>query len=544
METEMKRVFVASCLVLASTRLVSGCTNILVTKGASVDGSVIITYSVDGEFLPLLRYTPAADHAPGEVFEVKGRDGVVRARIPQPPHTWATFGIMNEHQLAIGETTFDGRLELQDKKGGINYWTLMELARQRARTARGAIKVMTDLVDEFGYSSTGESFSIADPNEAWILEMIGPGDGGKGAIWVAVRIPDGSISAHANRSRIGTFPLHDPANCVYSPNVISFAEEKGYYNPKTEGPFRFCDVYCPATPAELRYTETRVWSIFRRAAPSLDLTMDFNRGVAGATPYPLWIKADRKLSVQDVMALMRDHYEGTPLDMTKGVDAGPFGSPMRVRPMGFKVGDTAYTWERPISTQQTGCSYVACSRSFLPDEVGGVLWFGEDDTYTSCYFPLYAGITAVPGSYGIGSLQKFSWDSPWWVFNLVANYAQLRFSDMVKDIQAVQRELEGNFLAMQPAVEKTALDMLKSDHERARRFLTDYCVSGGEQVMRRWRELAEALFTRYNDGYVKDANGRPQETGYPEAWLRDVVTLRPDQFTLPQNAPAKSPDSY
>jgi dipeptidase len=540
----MRKALVVSCLVLASARLVFGCTNILVTKGASVDGSVIITYSVDGEFLPLLRYTPAQDHAPSEFFEVKGRDGTVRARIPQPAHTYGTFGIMNEHQLAIGETTFDGRPELQNKQGGINYWTLMQLALQRARTAREAIKVMTGLVDEFGYASTGESFSIADPNEAWILEMIGPGDGGKGAIWVAVKVPDGYISAHANRSRIGTFPLNDPESCLYSPNVISFAEQKGYYKPKTDGPFRFCDVYCPATAQELRYTETRVWSIFRRAAPSLNLPVDYSRGTPGAKPYPLWIKADRKLSVQDVMALMRDHYEGTPLDMTKGVDAGPFGSPLRARPMTFQVGAEKYSWERPISTQQTGCSFVANSRSFLPDAVGGVLWYGLDDTYTSCYFPLYAGITAVPPSYGIGTLQKFSWDSAWWVFNLVANYAQLKFSYMVKDIQAVQQELEGNFFAMQPAIEKTALEIMKNDPDRARRFLTDYCVSGGEQVTRCWKELAEALFTKYNDGYVKDDKGRAQELGYPEDWLRDVIRLRPDQFTLPHSEATKNPDSY
>jgi dipeptidase len=540
----MKKALVVLGLIVGSARLVFGCTNILVTKGASADGSVIISYSVDGEFLPILRYTPAADHVPGDFFEAKGRDGVVRARIPQPAHTYGTLGIMNEHQLAIGETTFDGRLELQNKKGGINYWTLMQLALQRARTAREAIKVMTDLVEEYGYASTGESFSIGDPNEAWILEMIGPGDGGRGAIWVAVKVPDGYISAHANRSRIGTFPLHDPENCLYSPNVISFAEHKGYYNPKTDGPFRFCDVYCPATPQELRYTETRVWSIFRRAAPSLEIAVDYSRGTPGAKPYPLWIRADRKLSVQDVMSLMRDHYEGTPLDMTKGVDAGPFGSPMRVRPMTFQVGGVTYSWERPISTQQTGCSFVANSRSFLPDVVGGVLWYGEDDTYTSCYFPLYAGITAVPPSYGVGSLQKFSWDSAWWVFNLVANYAQLKFSYMVKDIQAVQQELEGNFFALQPAIEKTALEMMKADPDRARRFLTDYCVSAGEAVMRRWKELAEVLFTKYNDGYVQDANGRPQELGYPQAWLQDVVKLRPEQFKLPANAATKSSDSY
>ena len=520
------------------------CTNILVTKGASADGSVIITYSVDGEFHPLLRHTPAADHKEGEFFEVKGRDGVVRLRIPQPAHTYAVTGIMNEHQLAIGETTFDGREELENPDGGLSYWTLMQLALQRARTAREAIRVIAALVDEFGYRSTGESLSIADPDEAWIMELIGPGPGGKGALWVAVRVPDGLISAHANKARIGTFALDDPANCTYSPNVIQFAIDKGYYDPKGGSPFRFCDAYCPATAQKLRYTETRVWSIFRRAAPSLDLPIDYSRGTAGARPYPQWIKADRKLSVQDVIALMRDHYEGTPVDMTAGVDAGPFGSPLRARPMAFKLDGKDYTWERPISTQQTGCTYVAHVRGSLPAAVGGVLWYGVDDTYTSCFFPLYAGIGAVPPSFGRGSLQTFSWDSAWWVFNLTANYAQLKFSYMADDIRTVQRELEGNLFALQPAIEKTALDLLASDPERARRFLTDYSVSAGEQVVRRWKELAEALFTKFNDGYVKDASGRPQEPGYPEAWLREVVRSRPGQFDLPGDGIVASPESY
>jgi dipeptidase len=520
------------------------CTNIIVTPGASVDGSVIISYSVDGEFHPILRHTPAADHPPGELQEVKGFDGKVQLRIPYPPHTWAVTGIMNERQVVIGETTFDGRPELENKQGGLQYWSMMRLVLQRAGTAREAVKVMTDMVAEFGYASTGESFSIGDPKEAWILEMIGPGEGGKGAIWVAVRVPDGFVAAHANKARIGTFPLDDPANCLYSSNVIDFAIAKGYYNPKRDGSFRFCDVYCPATAQKLRYTESRVWSIFRRAAPSLGLTVDFSRGVPGARPYPLWIKADRKLSVADVMALMRDHYEGTDLDMTSGLDAGPFGSPLRARPMTFSLAGQTYSWERPISTQQTGCSFVANSRGFLPDAVGGVLWYGLDDTFTSCYFPLYAGSSAVPESYGRGSLAKFSWDSAWWVFNLVANYANLKFSMMVKDIQKVQQELEGNFFALQPAIEKTAVAMLATDPERARRFLTDYSVSSGEQVARRWRELAEALFTKYNDGYVKDEEGEPKELGYSESWLQEVVKSRGTKLAVPKDSENASPASY
>jgi dipeptidase len=530
--------------LLAPSRPSAGCTNILVTKGASMDGSVIISYSVDGEFHPTLRHMPAADHAPGEMFEIKDFSGVVRLLIPQTPHTYAVTGIMNEHQLAIGETTFDGREELENPKGGLHYWTLMQLGLQRARTAREAITVMTQLVAEFGYGSTGESFSIADPNEAWILEMIGPGEGGKGALWVAVKVPDGMISAHANKARIGSFPLDDPANCLYSPNVITFATEKGYYNPATDGPFRFCEVYCPANAQKLRYTETRVWSIFRRVAPSLNLPIDYSRGKQDAKSYPLWLKADRKLGVQDVIALMRDHYEGTSIDMTSGLDAGPYGSPLRARPMGFSVDSRSYTWERPISTQQTGMTYVAQSRSQLPDPIGGVLWYGVDDTYTSCFFPLYAGIGAVPPSFSRGSMQRFSMDSAWWLFNLVANYAQLKFSYMVKDIQRVQQELEGNFFTLQPAIEKTAQELLASDRERAHRFLTDYSVSAGEQVMRRWQALAEGLFTKYNDGYVRDAKGEPQELGYPETWLREVLKARPDAFKLPSGEVIKAPVSY
>ena len=538
-----RRVLVLSVLVgLGLARMTLGCTNLIVTKGASADGSVTITYTVDGEFCPILTCMPAADHAPGEMYEIRGWDGILKLKIPQVSHTYAVCGIMNEHQLAIGETTFDGRPELEDKKEGIHYWALMQIALQRARTAREAIQVITSLMAQYGYASTGETLSVADPNEAWILEMIGRGDGVKGAIWVAQRVPDGMICAHANKARIGQFPLHDPENCVYAPDVIDFAIHKGYYNPKTDGPFRFCDAYCPATPEKLRYTSMRVWSIFRRAAPSLNLSADRSNGVPGAEPYPLWIKPDRQLSVRDVMALMRDHYEGTPFDMTKGIDAGPFGSPMRSRPMTFTLDGQAYSWERPISTQQTGCSYVANLRSFLPDEVGGVLWYGVDDTYTSCYFPLYAGITAVPPSFARGTMRRFSWDSAWWVFNLVANYAQLKYSSMVKDIVKVQQELEGNFIALQPAVENTALEMLKRDPAAARRFLTDYSVSAGEQVFARWKDLAETLFTRYNDGYVQDERGRPQEPGYPEEWLRQVVKARPDQFKLPAGTVPVSPE--
>ncbi len=529
----MLLVFMGILIQITSIQI-EPCTSILVTKGASEDGSVMITYTCDGEFHPHLEYLPAADYKEGDSLEITDWYGKVRGKVKQVSHTYAVVDLMNEHQLTISETTFDGREELQNPDGLLEYWDLMTLALQRVKTAREAIKVMTQLVADYGYHSTGESFSIADTKEAWIMEMIGPGPGGKGAVWVALRVPDGYISCHANKARIGEFPLNDPDNCLYSEKVISFATEKGYYDPESGKPFRFCDAYCPATPKNLRYADTRVWSIFRRAAPSKYFTTDYHRGVEGAEPYPLWIKPDKKLTVSDVFTLMRDHYEGTPYDMTKGIDAGPYGTPNRWRPINWMVDSVDYGWERPISTQQTAFSFVSQSRSWLPDPIGGVLWYGLDDTYTSCYVPLYCGIDTVPKSYTVGSLKKFSWDSAWWVYNFVANFANLKYSYMVEDILKVQKELEGNFIKLQPSVEKTALELYKTDPELLTRYLTGYSVTNAEMAVSRWKELGEFLITKYNDGYVKDENGRPQEKGYPETWLREVLKARPDQFRLPE----------
>jgi len=533
------RSILLACLgvcLFASAAETQACTNILVDRAASVDGSVMITYACDGEFHPRLRYTPAADHKPGEYVEISTWGGEVRGKIKQVPHTYAFVGLMNEHQLAISETTTSGREELANPDGLLHYWDLMRLALQRAKTAREAITVMTDLVEEYGYRSTGESFSIADPNEVWVMEMFGLGVGGHGAVWVAMRIPAGHICCYANKARIGEFPLDDPDNCRYSKNVISFAIDKGYYDPDSGVPFRFCDAYCPPTPKNVRYAEARVWSVFRRAAPSLDLSPDYHRAVEGAKPYPLWVKPDKKLAVGDVMSLFRDHYEGTDFDMTKGIDAGPYGTPNRSRPIVWTVDGVEHVWERPISTQQTGFSFVSQSRSWLPDAVGGVFWYGVDDTYTTCYVPLYCCIDRLPESFTVGSLGRFSWDSAWWVFNFVANYANVRYCDMVGDIQAVQRDLEGRALRLQPAVERTAVHLSGSDPDLMKRYLTDYCVSNAELVVKRWRELGEHLLSKYNDGYVKDQDNRPQEQGYPSDWLREVLQSRPDQFRVKPKA--------
>ena len=508
------------------------CTSVLVSKGATADGSAMITYECDGEFHPILQYEPAADYQPGDSVELGNWDDDKVYKIPRPKHTYAVLGLMNEHQLAIGESTFDGRMELRNPEGHLRYWHLMHLALRRAKTAREAIKVMTSLVDEYGYASTGESFSIADPNEVWIMEMIGPGEGGKGAVWAALKIPDGYICAHANKSVIGEFPLKDPENCLYSRNVISLAVKKGYYDPKSGKPFSFHDAYDPDTPQNLKFCSTRVWSIFNRAAPSLKLSPDYHRALPGAEPYPMWVKPDKKLATADVFSLIRDHYEGTDFDMTKGIDAGPYGSPNRWRPLVFEVDSTDYSWERPISTQQTGYSFVSQSRSWLPDAIGGIFWYGLDDTYTNCYTPLYVGINEAPESYRTGSLSEFSWKSGWWVFNFVANFANLKYSYMIKDIQKVQNEIESRFFLAQSKIEKTALELSENDPPEMIRFLTKYSVTQAESTIDSWRRLGKLLITKYNDGFVQETPGDAVEKGYPDQWLQEVVRGRPDQFKM------------
>lgn len=360
--------------IIAET--VSACSSLIVTSKASADGSVFITYTCDGEYHPYLEIIPAADHEPDSFVAPARWTRGIEGKVRQVAHTYAVLGsagagLMNDQQVAIGETTFGGRSELRNPEGLLHYPQLMILALQRVRTARQAIQVMGELVEEYGYRASGESFSIADNNEAWIMEMIGPGEGGEGAAWVALRIPDGFVCCHANKARIGTFPTDDSANCLYSENVVSVAIEKGYFDPDAGEPFSFHDAYDPDTSANRRYGSARVWSFFRRIAPSMNLSADYARGLPDAKPYPLWIEPDAKLSTKDVFTLMRDHYEGTPYDMTQGVDAGPFGNPNRWRDMTWKVDGVEYQWERPISTQQTAFSIVAQLRASLPDLVGG-----------------------------------------------------------------------------------------------------------------------------------------------------------------------------
>ena len=507
------------------------CTSILVTKGASAKGAPMISYSCDGEFHPHLRITPAAKYKPGEMVEIRGWRGVL-GKIPQVPETYKVIGLMNEFQLAIGETTFGGRKELISNKGIFHYYPLMRIALQRAKTAREAIIVMTSLVEKHGYRSEGESISIADKHEAWLLEIVGPGKDGIGAIWVAIKIPDGMVSATANMSRIHEFPLNDPENVLYSENVISFAVKHGYYDPEKDGNFSFSKAYNPPTEEQIRYSSRRIWSIFRRISPSMNISSKYSNGNTNLKPYELYIKPDSKLNVRDVIALHRDHYENTKFDMTKDLVSGPFEAPDRWRPMKWKSGGKLYAWERPIATQQAGFVFVSESRAYVPDDIGGIVWFGMDNPYTNVFVPVYTSVTELPLSYTIGSLKKYTRDSAWWTFNFVANYANLRYSYMIKDIQKVQKEIEDLEFGLQPAIEHTAEYLLRTDKELAGKYLTKYCVENAEMIVRKWRDLGDLLVTKYNDGYIQNEKNRPQEIGYPDKWLKKEAKEKGKQHKL------------
>lgn len=535
------RPFVLLSTLLAAGAALEACTNLLVTKGASRDGSTMITYSADSHVLyGELYFKRGGRHLPGERREIREWDsgptfdsGKLLGSIPEAPETYTRVGNMNEHQVAIAETTFSGRKELAGPSGIIDYGSLIYIALERARTAREAIEVMTRLVDEYGYASVGESFSIGDPNEAWILDMIGRGKGQKGALWVAVKLPDGTISAHANQSRIRQFPQQDPATALYSRDLISFARAQGWFQGE-DRKFSFADTYAPLSFGALRFCEARVWSIFRRAAPSQQLSSAYVKAEKGAKPLPLFVRPDRKLDVRDAMELMRDHFEGTEFDLATDVGAGPYRLPYRWRPMTWKVDGQDYLHERAISTQQTGFSFVSQSRSWLPDPVGGVLWFGVDDTYTTVYVPVSCGIQEPPRAFaiGTGNFSEFSWDSAFWTFNFVSNYAYTRWSDMIVDLQKVQREFEGRYLADQADVDRTAADLHKQNPALARDYLTQYAARETEKLMARWKKLGEFLVWKYLDGNVRNEKGEVTHPKAPEGWLRGIVKERGDAIKV------------
>ena len=511
----------------------------------------MITYSADSHTLyGELYYWPARDWPAGSMLDVTEWDtGKPLGKIPQVNHTYNVVGNMNEFQLAIGETTFGGREELFTQKGAIvDYGSLIYITLQRAKNAREAIKVFGELTEKYGYASEGESFSISDPNEAWILEMIGKGEGQVGAVWVALRIPDGYVCGHANQARITTFPLNDPENCIYAKDVITFARSKGYFDGK-DAEFSFSDTYAPVSFSGARACEARVWSMFNRVNSNMGQYQDYAMGhlTKGNWGYttnrmPLWIKPDKKISAIDVMNLMRDHYEGTKMDMTKDIGAGPFECPYRWRPMTLKVDSIAYVHERATSTQQTGFVFVAQSRSWMPDPIGGILWFGVDDTYTMVYSPMYTCMTTIPEAYkvGNGDMLHFSPTSAFWTFSMVSNWAYTKYNYMIKDIQPVQSELEQKYVAETALMDKKAAELLKNDKEAAVKYLTDYSVNTGQATVKRWQELYQYLLVKYIDGNIKkEKDGKfetnpyntpvmPSQPGYPEWWLKEIVKQHGD----------------
>jgi dipeptidase len=525
--------FVTTMLVPATSL---PCTNFLVTRGASADGSTMVSYAADSHVLyGELYFTPAGRHAPGTRLPIHEWDtGKYLGEIDQVPETFSVVGNMNEHQVTIGETTYGGRPELQNKTGILDYGSLMYVTLQRARTAREAVEIMGKLVAEYGYYSSGETFSIADPEDVWIMGMIGKGPDSKGAVWVARRIPDGYVSAHANWVRITTFPLDDKKNCLYAADVISFARDKGYFS-GADADFSFADAYAPLSWTDARVCEARVWSFFKQVAPSQQIAPDFVHATkAEDVMLPLWVKPDAKLTPRDVFAAMRDHFEGTPLDLTRGVGAGPYELPYRWRPLFWEHEGEKYLNERATATQQTGFSFVAQARAWLPDPVGGILWFSVDDAATTVYVPMYCGIRSSPVAYavGTGDFRTFTWDSAFWVFNFVANWAYGRYNAISADIRVVQQNLEGEFFARLPEVDAAAVVLFKQSPELARDYLTQYSHDMAANTVARWRQLGTDLLVKYLDGNVRDAQGNVTHPGYPKPWLERVLKESGDHFKV------------
>lgn len=526
------------------------CTSFLVGKNASADGSAFITYNADdyGMYGRLLYY-PAGVHPKGTMRRIiDGDTNHYLGEIPEAERTYTVVGNINEFQVAITETTFGGRPELADTTGVIDYVSLMAIALQRSKTAREAIKVMTTLVNEYGYASEGESFSIADPNEIWILEMIGKGSSEKGAVWVAVRIPDDCIAAHANQSRIHRFDMKDKKNVLYSRDVISFARKKGYFSGK-DSDFSFADAYAPADFSAIRFCETRVWSFYNKWVEGMDKYLPAVDGkhIGKVEPMPLYFRPKCKLSLHDVMMSNRDHYEGTPFDITKDAGAGMYEAPYRPTPLVWEHKGKKYFNERPISTQQTGFTVVAQMRSTLPDAIGGVLWFGNDDPNMIAYTPVYCNVDKVPDCYSgkTGDAVTFSWESAFWVCNWVANMTYPRYSQLFPALESVRNDLEKHYLSEQQAVEARALSLYEENKDKGIAFLTDYSTSCAQDMLSRWKTLGEYLIVKYNDQTVKpekdgkflrtpDGLGeRPVRPGFNEQYKDIIIRETGDKYLIP-----------
>jgi dipeptidase len=507
----MKKILFIALFAGLAALPAGACTNLLVGKKASVDGSTFVSYSADSYSLyGELYHWPAAKYAPGTMLDVYEWDThKYLGQIPQAAETYNVIGNMNEHQLCIGETTFTGRPELIDSTGLVDYGSLIYIALQRSKTAREAIRVMTGLVEQYGYFSSGESFSIVDKNEVWIMEMIGKGVGNRGAVWVAVRIPDDCIAAHANQARIHRFPLNDKENCLYSKDVISFAKKQGYYSGPDQD-FSFSKAYNPLDWGGLRFCEARVWSFFNQYTDNAKQWIPY---ILNETPepMPLYVKPNKLLSAKDVMDMMRDHYEGTPFDPTQDFGAGPYHSPYRLNPLSFEVDGKKYGFERPISTQQAGFVFVGQMRNTLPDAVGGILWFGVDDPRFTVFTPMYGSMTDVPECYrnGNGDFTHFSWTSAFWIHNWVANMAYGRYDQMLPDAKTLQDKLENGYFAAQSGIEQQALAF--PDRDKTVAYLTDYSIRTAQTALDEWKHLGEYLVVKYADGVIKkEENGQFQ----------------------------------
>ena len=529
---------IITLFILLAAMPAMACTNLIVGKGASADGSVMCSYNCDGfGFSGSLFYSPAGRHAPGEQIAIHGWGPAHPGRyVAQVDYTYNVVGLMNEKQVTIIETTFDGRLELVNHDGLLDYFSLMRLALQRSATAREAISCMATLVEEYGYNSSGESITVCDPNEAWIMEIIGKGPDRKGAVWVALRIPDDCICAHANLSRIRQFPLEKKRSfksisskslrhinrpeveCVYAHDVITLARELGYYS-GADDRFSFRDAYCPIDFENVRYADARVWSFFRHhtAADEMDKYLPYINGHFDQCDHlPLWIKPNQPLSLRDLQADMRDHFEGTPLDMTADMTAGPWGMPIRPLPMQFKASDgTPYFRERPIATQQSGFTMTCQMRSWLPNDVGGVTWFNCDDAAMVAYVPLYCCLTQVPDCFRPENnpRNEFSFQSAFWMNNWVANMVYPRYSMMIGDLRQAQRELEDYYHADQDSVLAALEDMTPGDRLD---YLNRKSIAYADRMMSRWEALAKYLIVKYNDQVVRHVgdDGQFQRWGY------------------------------
>ena len=532
----MKRIILtALAFALAGVLPAAACTNFIVTKGASTDGSIMVSYAADSHQLYgcLYKHNPAKK--PLELLSVYEWDtGKYLGQIPEAAQTYATIGNMNEHSLIIAETTYGGRHELGDPNGIMDYGSLIYIALQRAKTAREAIQVIAQLAADYGYASSGESFSIADRDEAWIMELIGKGKYGKGIVWVARRIPDGYVSGHANQARITTFPKNDPENCLYSEDVISFARERGYFD-GSDDEFSFCDAYAPLDFSALRACEARVWSFFRTVADDMDRYVDYAMGHNPSNRMPLWVKPRTKVSPKTVFDAMRDHYEGTPMDMTADIGAGGSKCPYRWRPMGFEVDGVEYINERATATQQTGFWFVAQARPQLPDDMG-ILWFGVDDAATSCLTPIYCSATEVPEclNENNGSMLKYSPTSAFWMFNRVTNFAYLYYDRVAPAIRKVTDEWENGKLEEVKRIDSQAL--VSSPKQRTK-LLTKYSVDTAQALFEKWTELDRYLLVKFIDGNVKAENengfiengsgkdipDRIEYPGYSDKWKRAVA---------------------